>query len=95
MGKGIKEVGQYFTRRDLIVSHHVVIANTINNFFVNVSKNITKTIPRTNKSPVEFIGDRIGNSTFIAPSVPLEISEIISLLKTGRSLGPNSIPKGP
>ena len=56
------------------------------------TQNITKTIPRTNKSPVDFMGDRIGNSFFIAPSVPLEISEIISLLKAGKSLGPNSIP---
>ena len=28
----------------------------------------------------------------MAPSVPQEISEIISLLKTGKSMGPNSIP---
>ena len=28
---------------------------------------------------------------FIAPSAPLEISEIISLLKAGKSMGPNSI----
>ena len=70
----------------------MVIANTFNNFFVNVSHNITKPTPRTNTSPVDFMGEILGNSFFIAPSVPLEISEIISLLKTGKSLGANGIP---
>ena len=31
-------------------------------------------------------------SFFIAPSVPSEISDIINMLKSGKSLGPNSIP---
>ena len=75
-----------------ISSDSAVVANTFNKFFVNVSHNITKTIPRSNKSPVDFMGDRTGNSFFTAPSVPNEISEIISLLKTGKSLGPDSIP---
>ena len=38
------------------------------------------------------MGSRIGSSFFTAPSIPPEISEIISFLKTGKSLGPNSIP---
>ena len=38
------------------------------------------------------MGDRVGNSFFIAPSVPFEISDIISALKSGKSLQPNSIP---
>ena len=73
-------------------SDPVVIANIFNKFFVNVSHDITKNIPRSNKSPVDFMGDKIGNSFFTAPSVPFEISDIISALKSGKSLGPNSIP---
>ena len=38
------------------------------------------------------MGDKVGNSFFTAPSVPFEISDIISALKSGKSLGPNSIP---
>ena len=38
------------------------------------------------------MGDRAGNSFFISPSVPSDISDIIALLKPGNSLGPNSIP---
>ena len=75
-----------------ITSDQAVIANIFNKFFVNVSHNITKNMPRSDKSPVDFMRNRIGDSFFTAPSVPLEISQIISLLKTGKSLGPNSIP---
>ena len=71
-------------------SDPVVIANIFNKFLFLVIS--LKNIPRPKKSPVDFMGDRIGSSFFIAPSVPLEISEIISLLKTGKSLGPRSIP---
>ena len=39
-----------------------------------------------------FMGDRIGNSFFMAPTVPSEISDIISALKSGKYFGPNSIP---
>ena len=75
-----------------ITSDPAVIANIFNKFFVNVSQDITKNIPRSKRSPVDFMGDRVGNSFFIAPSVPFEISDIISALKSGKSLGPNSIP---
>ena len=75
-----------------VTSDPAVIANVFNKFFVNVSHNITKNIPRSKKSPVDFMGSRIGSSFFTAPSIPLEISDIISLLKSGKSLGRNSIP---
>ena len=74
-----------------ITSDPAVIANIFNKFFVNVSHDITKNIPRPNKSPVNFMGGRIENSFFIAPSIPSDVSDIISLLKSGKSLGPNSI----
>ena len=75
-----------------VTSDPAVIANFVTKFCVNVSHNITKNIPRSKKSPVDFMGSRIGSSFFTAPSIPIEISDIISLLKTGKSLGPNSIP---
>ena len=76
----------------VIKSDPAVIANIFNKYFVTVSRDITKNIPRSNKSPINFMGDRVQNSFFAAPSFPVEISDIISLLKSGKSLGPNSIP---
>ena len=69
-----------------------VIANIFNTFFANVSHDITKNIPSSNKSPLNFMGDRVGNSFFMSPSVPSEISDVIFVLKSGKSLGSNSIP---
>ena len=45
-----------------ITSDSVVIKNLFNKFFVNVSHNITKNIPRTDKSPFNFMGDQTRNS---------------------------------
>ena len=75
-----------------VTSDPAVIANIFNKYFVNVSHDITKNIPRSKKSPMDFMGVRVGNSFFTAPSTAFEISDIISLLKSGKSLGPNSIP---
>ena len=75
-----------------ITSDPAVIANIFNKYFVNVSHDITKNLPISNKSPLNFMADRNGNSFFTVPSTPYEISDIISTLKSGNSLGPNSIP---
>ena len=45
-----------------ITSDPAVIANVFNKFFVNVSHNITKNIPRSTKSPLDFMGDKIESS---------------------------------
>ena len=44
------------------------------------------------KSPLDFLKNRIGTSFFISPSVPTKVAEVINLLKSGKSVGPNSIP---
>ena len=59
---------------------------------LKLSLSLTLAETRTTKSPLEFIGNSICDSFFIAPSVPSEISDIINMLKSGKSLGPNSIP---
>ena len=74
-----------------ITADPAIIANIFNKYFVNVSHDITRNISRSNKLPLDFMVDKTGDSFFTAPSIPLEISDIISLLKSGKSLGPNSI----
>ena len=69
-----------------------VIANTFNDFFVNVAGNVAKGIPRKRKSPMDYLGTRNEHSFFMTPVIPMEVSDIISLLNTGKSIGPNSIP---
>ena len=61
-------------------------------FFVNVAGNVAKGIPETKKSPMNYLGTRNEHSFFMTPVIPMEVSDIISLLNTGKSIGPNSIP---
>ena len=57
-------------------------ANTFNNFFVNVGKNIDEKIPFSGASPERFLKNRVNDSIFISPVVSEEIMSIISSLNT-------------
>ena len=68
------------------------MAAVFNDFFVNVADGVTKRLPRSPKSPLDYLKSKSPHSFFITPSVPVEVSDIIDMLKTGKSIGPNSIP---
>ena len=76
-----------------VTSDPTFVASILDKFLINASHDTTKNITISNKSPVEFMGDRVGNSFFLAPLVLCEISYIISALKTVKCLGPNSTPR--
>ena len=75
-----------------LTTDSATMANVFNNFFVNVANGVTKSIPRSPKSPLDYLDKINPHSFFISPAAPYEISDIIDLLKTGKSIGPNSIP---
>ena len=68
------------------------MANVFNNFFVNVSALVCSEIPRSKKSPNDYLGCRNPNSIYLNPIIHTEIDDIISLLQNGKSTGPFSIP---
>ena len=68
------------------------MANVFNNFFVSVSTQVCSEIPRTKRSPLDFLKNRNMNSFFISPVTHSEIEDIIISLKNGKSTGPFSIP---
>ena len=43
------------------------MANILNHYFVNVGSNIDKSIPRTKKSPTNYLKNRNSNSLFLTP----------------------------
>ena len=47
---------------DNVTSDPAVIASIFNKYFVKVSHGIARNIPRSKKSPMDFMGDRVGNS---------------------------------
>ena len=68
------------------------MSNIFNDFYVNVAKNITKTIPKTPKSPLDYLSNRTCNSLFLTPVTMTEVKDSISSLDPSKSVGPNSIP---
>ena len=68
------------------------ISNIFNDFFVNVADEITKTIPKTPKSPLDYLSNRTSNSLFLTPVTFIEVNDLIKVLNPSKSVGPNSIP---
>ena len=68
------------------------MANTFDNYFVNVGGNIDKSIPGTRKSPMDYLLNRIPNSIFLAPVTEREVEIIIESLNQKKAIGPYSIP---
>ena len=75
-----------------LITDSASMANIFNIVFVNVADGVTKSIPRSPKSPLDYLDKNNPNSFFISPAAPYEISDIIDMFKTGKSIGPNSIP---
>ena len=68
------------------------MANIFNNVFVNTAKKINENIPRTKTSPLEYLSSQNESSFFISPVSHEEIKVIINSLKSGKAVGPHSIP---
>ena len=68
------------------------ISNIFNDFFVNVADDITKTIPLTTKSPLDYLSNGTSNSLFLTPVTWIEVKDLINILNPSKSVGPNSIP---
>ena len=68
------------------------ISNIFNDFFVNVADEITKTIPKTPKSPLDYLSNRYSNSLFLTPVTFIEVNDLINILNPCKSVRPNSLP---
>lgn len=52
-----------------------LIANGFNNHFINISENLTSTIPETNNNAMSFMPSKLLDSFFIDPVTTTEIDE--------------------
>ena len=68
------------------------MANIFNNFFLNVSKKITNAIPRTRKSPLDYLKHFNGKSFLLSAVTPNEIEDLINSFQEGKAVGPYGIP---
>ena len=74
------------------VDDPVKMANMFDKYFVNVGVSIDKSIPRTRKSPVDYLLNRIPNPIFLAPVTEREIEIKIEYLNQKKAIRPYSIP---
>ena len=63
-----------------------------NNCFVNIAAKNDSEVPRTKKSPLDYLGKKLDLSLFVFPTDSSEIENIISQFKNGKAVGPCSIP---
>ena len=68
------------------------MANVFNNFFVSVSTQVCSEMPRTKKSPLDYLKNRNTNSFFTSLVTHSETEDIIISLKNWKSTRPFSIP---
>ena len=57
-----------------------------------VADNLKKTIPRSAKSPIDYLKTSNPYSVFLSPTTKFEVEDVISNLDPLKSIGPNSIP---
>ena len=82
----------HLTHNGKEISDPMKMANIFNNYFVNVAQKIDEKIPRTRKSPSDYLTSRNDKTFFLSPVTPVEIEIIINALQAGKAVGPYSIP---
>ena len=73
--------GRFKIGENLITSDNELISNKFNDFFINIRPTLAKSIPRVNKSPLSYLGNRLTESTYLAPVSENEIGQLIKSLK--------------
>ena len=74
------------------VSQPKDIAEHFNDYFTSISKELQKHIPPTKRNFSDYLKNPVGESFFLTPTTPEEISDLIQTLSSNKSTGPNSIP---
>ena len=85
----------HLTQNGKCIANPKDIAQVFNNYFTNIANiaaNIDSGIPRTRKSPLDYLGEKCEQNFFLSPTDSVEVQSIISELKKGKPAGPFSIP---
>ena len=69
-----------FQINNQIITDRNIIANTFNNFYVNIGPNLAKNICSF-VNPTSYMSVQNPNSMFMTPVLPKEVENIIKLLK--------------
>ena len=70
---------------------NVDMAESLNDFFVNIGSSVDAKIPKSQKHFSSFLNSANNKSIFLNPCTPTELLIIINNMKSSKSCGPNSI----
>ena len=73
------------------ITNKVEISNIFNNYFATTAEETKENINLSYKHFSDFLKNRTQNSFFLSPINKSEIQNIISLLDSNKSVGPNSL----
>ena len=75
-----------------IITSAQQISNYFNNFFTSVAVKINKnTVKSKKKKNLSYLGHENSNTIFFSWTLPEDIKDLISSMKTSKASGPNSI----
>ena len=75
-----------------LITNHENMANTFNNFFVDIPKQIDSNMVKTHKKYQDCLGNPAVNTFHLYPANTGEVQSYINTLKNNKSTGPSSIP---
>ena len=73
--------GRFKIGENLITTDNELISNKYNDFFINIGPTLAKSIPHVNKSPLNYLGNRLTESIYLDPVSENEIGQLIKSLK--------------
>ena len=78
-------LGKERKSRDIVIkvdgadcSNQTVVCNKFNDYFISIAKNINDSISASNKSPLEYMGDRLPHSFFCLPATSDDVQKLLS-----------------
>ena len=89
--KSYQEIAQ-INNNNVDITEPNLIANTFNNYFVQVGSKLASEIPAVAKTHLDYLKSPLCNSFFLSPTTTNEIEKVISSFKCGKATGPFSIP---
>ena len=100
--KGIRQIvrckattGQKFIKiveNEKEISNPIELANKFNHYFANIGTDTTSKIPEVSKDPLQYLNQPVLHSFFVSPTSTKEIETVIGNLKSGKAVGPSSLP---
>ena len=100
--KGIRQIvrckattGQKFIKiveNEKEISNPREVANKFNHYFANIGTDTTSKIPEVRKDPLQYLDQPVLDSFFVSPTSTKEIETVIGNLKSGKAVGPSSLP---